>query len=109
MLPAGPVAWTTTIPATGWADQFRRIFGEPTPSSAQRFGATACKVLASIVVEAVGTCDRLLITGKLLILCTAVNAKNPLFVSPIHVEFTLQSKAQISRARPPSHFALPWF
>jgi len=32
---------------------------------------------------------RLLITGKLLILHTAVNAKNAVFASPIHVEFTL--------------------
>ena len=32
---------------------------------------------------------RSLITGKLLILRTAINAKNAVFASPIHVEFTL--------------------
>jgi hypothetical protein len=36
---------------------------------------------------------RLLIIGKLVILHTAVSAKNAVFASPIHVEFTLQSKA----------------
>ena len=35
---------------------------------------------------------RLLITDKLLILGTAVNAKNAVFASPIHVEFTLRCK-----------------
>jgi hypothetical protein len=36
---------------------------------------------------------RLLITSKLLILHTAVNAKSAVFASPIHVEFTLHLKA----------------
>ena len=36
---------------------------------------------------------RLLIIGKLRILHSAVNAKNAVFASPIHVEFTLRYKA----------------
>ena len=37
-------------------------------------------------------CYKSLITGKLLILRTAVNAKSAVFASPIHVEFTLLCK-----------------
>lgn len=43
-------------------------------------------------------CGRLLITGRLLILNKAVNAKNAVFASPIHVEFTLQHKARSPRS-----------
>jgi hypothetical protein len=43
---------------------------------------------------------RSLITGKLLILNTAVNAKNAVFASPIHVDFTLDVKVLYAEINP---------